>query len=144
MELREAAGNDVYETHYDVGVSTRKVAAARRQGLAGNAMEDAFFMDTDLGMDGKIITGGAASDALPDENTLLNARPTDSLMQNVDRFGEDLGTLGEGLFDDAIFNVGGESLSEDGESLPRDVGIDHADVANAIILQGVYNGDTVR
>jgi hypothetical protein len=106
MELREAAGNDVSEMSSDVGVSAQKVAGVHRQGLAGNhALEDTFFMDTDLGMNGKIVTGGAASDALPDEEKILNARQTDSLMQNINRFGEDLGFLGEDLLQ-GVYNNG--------------------------------------
>lgn len=144
IELREAAGNNIYEADYETTLSKRKIAAARRSGLAANAMENAFFLDTDFGLNGEIVAGGAAAAALPDEVTLQNmesekAASAESLLRNAKQFGGNLETAGAALFDDNLFRVGEGSIFEDDDdsSLPSDTAVDHADVANELLMQGL-------
>lgn len=113
--------------------------------MAGNALEDALFlMDTDFGLKGKVVAGGTAAAALPTEVSLLNGN-----REGGDPFGGDLGKFGEeALFDDAQLTTnvaGGEPLFGDGDDdddddewAPGAAGINHEDVANAILLQGLY------
>jgi len=55
-ELQMNAGHDIYQNAV-FDLPARKLAATRRRTFASNAMEDAFFFDTNLGL-GKNSCGG--------------------------------------------------------------------------------------
>lgn len=134
LELQQDAGNDVYEGDFDSDLNKHRVAAARREGLAANAWEDAMFIDQDFGMGGRVVPGGAADDAIPSEATLENIMrrktATASLIQNANQLGG-LGAAGETLFDDNLL----QGIHEDA-ALPSDAdGVNHDDVAQKILLQ---------
>lgn len=134
LELQQNAGKDVYEGDFDADINASKVAAARREGLASNAWEDAMFLDQDFGMEGKAVVGGAADAAIPDQITLQNIKKrksaTASLIYNANQLGG-LGEAGETLFDNNILPPIDENVE-----LPSDAdGVNHDDVAKKILLQ---------
>jgi len=134
LELQQDAGKDIYEGDFEIDLNKRKVGAARREGLAANAWEDAMFVDQDFGMDGKAVVGGAAADAIPDETTLENIKrrktATASLIQNANQLGG-LGEAGQTLFDNNLLQGVDENVP-----LPSDAdGVNHEDVAKKILLQ---------
>ena len=138
IELKEASGRFVYNSNVGFSPSKRKVGEARRRGLAQNAMEDAFFLDTDFGLGGNIIAGGAAEDALPDETIREIASPS-SLVDIANRFGGNLEAAGEALFDDDLIKLlDAPGAGLDDASLPSDTGVFHATVASQVLTQSLF------
>lgn len=134
LELQQDAGNDIYQGDFDIDLNSSEVAAARREGLAANAWEDAMFVDQDFGMRGKPVVGGAAADVIPDQTTLENIKrrktATASLIQNANQLGG-LGEAGGALFDDNLL----PSLDENVQLPSAADGVNHNDVAKKILLQ---------
>lgn len=134
LELQQDNGKDIYDGDFEFDLSKRKVAAARRRGLASNAWENAMFLDQNFGMDGRAVVGGAAGDVIPDETTLENIKRRKSaaisLIENANQLGG-LGEAGEALFDNNLLPTMDENMS-----LPSDAdGVNHEDVAKKILLQ---------
>lgn len=134
LELQQDAGMDIYEGDFEIDLNKRKVRAARREGLATNAWEDAVFVDQNFGMDGRAVVGGAADGVIPDETTLENIRRRKSaavsLIENANQLGG-LGEAGEALFDNNLLQGVDENMV-----LPSDAdGVNHDDVARKILLQ---------
>lgn len=135
LELKEAAGTDVFEADTDFGFTDARVGAMRRRGLAGNALEDALYLKNDFGLDGKVVAGGAAADVIDDnilENAVANERrqSTVKFIQEAGNFGG-LANAGAALFDDNLF----ASNASGSVSLPSDREVLHDVVADQILLE---------
>lgn len=135
LELQLDAGKDIYDGDFNLGLNKPKVTAARREGLAANAWEDALVVDQDFGMDGMAVVGGAAAGALPDQTTLENINrrksATESLIRNADQLGG-LEGAGVALFDDNLL----QGINENNTALPSDAdGVHHEDVAKKILME---------
>ena len=137
MELRQELGSDVLEDEFDTGLNKRKIGAARRGGLASNALEDALHLENNFGLDGRVIPGGATSDVVNDnslENIRLRKTRRQSVADLIENANQNFGGLspaGAALFDDTLM---GEV--SDTESLPSDAdGVDHNGVAVKLLLQ---------
>ena len=88
---------DLY--HEDFDLSGRRVAVERRQGLANNALEDAFYLDNAGLKTEKIVPGGAIDlneDKLQEAAT--DTAMAEDLLNNANKFGC-LEDAGRALFD---------------------------------------------
>ena len=113
----------------DLDLTGRKVAVERRQGLATNAVEDAFYLDTKALKTDNIVPGGAIN---LDEAELQEAADdtlTEDLLNNANKFGC-LKDAGKALFDNDLL---GESKIKDDDLFDGGV-IYHGPVAEDILL----------
>ncbi|KAL3908503.1 MAG: hypothetical protein SGILL_008456, partial [Bacillariaceae sp.] len=138
MELRQELGAEVLEDEFNTGLTKKKIGAARRGGLASNALEDALHLDNNFGMDGLIVPGGVTSSVVPDnnlENIRLRKTQRHSVAELIENATQNFGGLspaGAALFDDTLM---GSDISETA-SLPSDAdGVDHDGVAVKLMLQ---------
>lgn len=117
-----------------------RVAEAKRRGLAANAVEDALFVGGGSAFDQMdIIPGGAVSDDLiPDEDTYLDSESVDSdkasLLDVAEKAGglEEAGELLFSSFADTATDLASRTNVWDDRL--GDYGIDHEDVAGAVLL----------
>jgi len=145
LELEEALAKEgELHTNNDITLYDDKVrvAEAKRRGLAANAVEDALYVGGGRAfdrMDTNIIPGGAVSDDLiPDEDTYLDSESVDSDKASLLGVAEKAGGLedaGELLFSSfADTATGLASRTNVWDDRLGDYGIDHEDVAGAVLL----------
>ena len=121
---------DLYNEEFDL--SGRRVAVERRQGLANNALEDAFYLDNAALKTEKIVPGGAIDF---DEDKLQEAANdtamAEDLLNNANKFGC-LEDAGKALFDKDL--LAKTSITDDNVFVKTDIGIHHGSVAGELLL----------
>jgi hypothetical protein len=135
LELKNAKAeeDDLYKVD-DIGITDHRAAVQRRQGLADNAVEDAFYIDTKA-LTMNIVPGGATDDL--DEAALQDAADDTALkydlLANANKFGC-LKDAGVALFDNELLP---KDEVPDNVFVTNDVGVKHGAVAEDILFNGL-------
>ena len=128
--------NDQPDLHKkDFTLTRSKVAEQRRQGLANNAVEDAFYIDNNALKAENIVPGGAIDlDEAKLQDGAKDTAMAEDLLNKANKFGC-LKDAGKALFDNEL--LGESTIPEDDVFVQTDIGIHHGNVAGELLLHGL-------